>query len=160
MQIGKDTVVEIEYQLFWTDGELIEETNEPVTYLHGGHGGMFPAVEKALEGKGIGDKCRVRLSPDDGFGDYDAELVHVEPKDKFPGDVQVGMQFQGEGQESGEAIVYTVTDIADDKVVVDGNHPLAGQTLHFECTVKGVRAASAEELSHGHVHGPGGHHHH
>ena len=160
MQIGKDTVVEIEYQLFGTDGELIEKTDEPVVYLHGGHGGMFPAVEKALEGKSVGDTCRVRLVPDDGFGDYDAELVHVEPKDKFPADVQVGMQFQGEGQDSGEAIVYTVTDIADDKVVVDGNHPLAGQTLHFECTVRGIRAASAEELSHGHVHGPGGHHHH
>lgn len=160
MQIGKDTVVEIEYQLFDTDGELIEKTEEPVAYLHGGHGGMFPAVEKALEGKKVGDTCRVRLVPEDGFGEYDAELVHIEPKDKFPGDVKVGMQFQGEGQDSGEAIVYTVTDIADDKVVVDGNHPLAGQTLHFECTVKGVRAASQEELSHGHVHGPGGHHHH
>ena len=160
MQIGKDTVVEIEYQLFDTDGELIEKTEEPVAYLHGGHGGMFPAVEKALEGKNVGDTCRVRLVPEDGFGEYDAELVHIEPKDKFPGDVKVGMQFQGEGENSGEAIVYTVTDIADDKVVVDGNHPLAGQTLHFECTVKGVRAASQEELSHGHVHGPGGHHHH
>ena len=160
MQIGKDTVVEIEYQLLDVDGELIEKTDQPVAYLHGGHGGMFPAVEKALEGKKAGDTCRVRLVPDDGFGEYDAELVHVEPKDKFPPDVKVGMQFQGEGEDSGEAIVYTVTDVADDKVIVDGNHPLAGQTLHFECTIKGVRAASAEELSHGHVHGPGGHHHH
>ena len=159
MQIGKDTVVEIEYQLLDTDGEVIEKTDEPVAYLHGGHGGMFPAVEKALEGKGVGDTCRVRLVPDDGFGEYDAELVHVEPKDKFPGEVKVGMQFQGEGEESGDVIVYTVTEIADDKVVVDGNHPLAGQTLHFECTIKGVRAASAEELSHGHVHGAHGHHH-
>ena len=159
MQIGKDSVVEIEYQLFDTDGELLEKTDEPVAYLHG-HGGMFPAVEKALEGKQIGDTCRVRLTPDDSFGEYDAELVHVEPKDKFPGDVKIGMQFTGQGEESGDAIVYTVTDVADDKVVVDGNHPLAGQTLHFECTVKGIRAASAEELTHGHVHGPGGHHHH
>ena len=160
MQVGKDTVVEIEYQLFDTDGELIEKTESAVAYLHGGHGGMFPAVEKALDGKNVGDTCRVRLVPEDGFGEYDAELVHVEPKDKFPENVQVGMQFTGEGEESGEAIVYTVTEIADDKVVVDGNHPLAGQTLHFECTIKGVRAASSEELSHGHVHGPGGHHHH
>ena len=159
MQIGKDTVVEIEYQLLDVDGELIEKTDEPVAYLHGGHGGMFPAVEKALEGKKAGDTCRVRLVPDDGFGEYDAELVHVEPKDKFPPGVKVGMQFQGEGEDSGEAIVYTVTDVADDKVIVDGNHPLAGQTLHFECTIKGVRAASAEELTHGHVHGEHGHHH-
>ena len=159
MQIGKDTVVELQYQLFDTDGELIEKTDEPVEYLHGGYGGMFPAVEKALEGKDVGESCRVRLTPDDGFGDYDADLVHVEPRDKFPGDLQVGMQFEGTGEESHETIIYTVTDIAEDKVVVDGNHPLAGQTLHIECTVAGVRAASAEEVSHGHAHGAHGHHH-
>lgn len=161
MQIVKDSVVELEYQLFDTDGELIEKTDEPVEYLHGGYGGMFPAVEKALEGKDVGDTCRVRLAPDDGFGDYDdADLVHVEARDKFPDDVEVGMQFEGRGEDSGDTIVYTVTDVAEGKVIVDGNHPLAGQTLHFECTVTGVRAASAEELSHGHVHGAHGHHHH
>ena len=159
MQIGKDTVVELKYQLFDTDGGLIEETDEPIAYLHGGHGGIFAAVEKALDGKKVGDSCKVRLTPADACGDYDAELVHIEPKDKFPGNVEIGMQFEGEGTQSGENLVYTVTDIAEDKVVVDGNHPLAGQTLHFECTVTGVRAASAEELSHGHVHGAHGHHH-
>lgn len=159
MQIGKDTVVELEYRLLDTDGELIEKTDEPVAYLHGGHGGIFAAVEKALDGKNVGDACRLRLTPEEAFGDYDADLVHVEPKDKFPDNVEVGMQFEGQGTESGENLVYTVTDIADDKVVVDGNHPLAGQTLHFECTVTSVRAASAEELSHGHVHGAHGHHH-
>jgi len=101
----------------------------------------------------------VRLTPDDGFGDYDADLVHVEPRDKFPDNVEIGMQFEGKGEESGNALVYTVTDIADGKVVVDGNHPLAGQTLNIECTVTGVRPASAEELSHGHAHGAHGHHH-
>jgi FKBP-type peptidyl-prolyl cis-trans isomerase SlyD len=159
MQVGKDTVVGLRYQLFGTDGELIEETEEAVEYLHGGYGGMFPAVEKALDGKKAGETCRVRLAPDDGFGDYDADLVHVEPRDKFPENVAVGMQFQGEGEESGESVVYTVTEIAEGKVVVDGNHPLAGQTLHFECTVTSVRAASAEEVSHGHAHGEHGHHH-
>ena len=159
MQVAKDTVVELRYQLFGTDGELIEETDDAVEYLHGGYGGMFPAVEKALEGKEVGETCRVRLAPDDGFGDYDADLVHVEPRDKFPETVEIGMQFEGKGEESGDTVVYTVTDIADDKVVVDGNHPLAGQTLHFECTVTGVRAASAEEVTHGHVHGAHGHHH-
>ena len=94
MQIGKDTVVEMDYQLFDTDGELIEKTDEPVEYLHGGYGGMFPAVEKALEGKSAGETCKVQLTPDDGFGDYDAELVHVEPRDKFPDHVEVGMQFR------------------------------------------------------------------
>ena len=150
----------LKYQLFGTDGQLIEETEEAVEYLHGGYGNMFPAVEKALEGKNAGETCRVRLTPDDGFGDYDADLVHVEPRDKFPENVQVGMQFEGQGNESGDTLVYTVTDVADDKIVVDGNHPLAGQTLHFECTITEVRAASDEEMSHGHVHGPGGHHHH
>ena len=160
MQIGKNTVVSLKYQLFGTDGQLIEETEEAVEYLHGGYGNMFPAVEKALEGKNVGETCRVRLTPDDGFGDYDADLVHVESRDKFPDNVQVGMQFEGQGNESGETLVYTVTDVAEGKVVVDGNHPLAGQTLHFECTITDVRQASDEEMSHGHVHGPGGHHHH
>ena len=159
MQVGKDTVVELQYQLFDTEGELIEKTDEPVEYLHGGYGGMFPAVEKALEGKSVGETCRIRLTPDDGFGDYDSDLVHVEPRDKFPETVEIGMQFEGQGQESGDTIVYTVTDIAEGKVVVDGNHPLAGQTLSFECTVTSVRAASAEEVAHGHAHGAHGHHH-
>jgi FKBP-type peptidyl-prolyl cis-trans isomerase SlyD len=159
MQIAKDTVVTLKYQLYGTDGELIEETEEPVEYLHGGYGNMFPAVENALEGKNVGETCKVRLEPDDGFGDYDADLVHIEPHDKFPDTVQVGMQFEGAGEESGEKIVYTVTDIAEGKVVVDGNHPLAGKTLQFECTITSVRAASDEEMSHGHVHGEHGHHH-
>ena len=160
MQVTKDMVVSLEYELHGTDGELIEKTEQPIEYLHGGYGGMFPAVEKALEGRSIGESCRVRLAPDEGFGDYDADLVHVEPRDKFPENVEVGMQFEGEGDQSADAVVYTVTDIAEGKVVVDGNHPLAGQTLHFTCTVRGVRAASAEEMSHGHVHGEHGHHHH
>jgi FKBP-type peptidyl-prolyl cis-trans isomerase SlyD len=160
MQIGKNTVVSLKYQLFGTDGQLIEETEEAVEYLHGGYGNMFPAVEKALEGKNVGETCRVRLTPDDGFGDYDADLVHVESRDKFPDTVQIGMQFEGQGNESGDTLVYTVTDVAEGKVVVDGNHPLAGQTLHFECTITEVRAATDEEMSHGHVHGAGGHHHH
>jgi FKBP-type peptidyl-prolyl cis-trans isomerase SlyD len=159
MQIAKNTVVTLKYQLYGSDGQLIEQTEEPVEYLHGGYGNMFPAVEKALEGKNVGETCRVRLTPDDGFGDYDAELVHIEPRDKFPGHVEVGMQFEGSGEESGETIVYTVTDVAEEKVVVDGNHPLAGQTLHFECTISGVREASEEEMSHGHAHGAHGHHH-
>jgi FKBP-type peptidyl-prolyl cis-trans isomerase SlyD len=159
MQVAKDTVVTLEYAVYGSDGDLIEKTDEPVEYLHGGYGGMFPAVEKALEGKDVGETCRVRLSPEDGFGDYDADLVHVEPRDKFPENVEIGMQFEGKAEESGNALVYTVTDIADGKVIVDGNHPLAGQTLHIECTVTDVRAASAEEVSHGHAHGAHGHHH-
>ena len=159
MQIAKNMVVTLTYELSDLDGKLIEKSDAPFEYLHGGYEGIFPLVEKALAGKSTGDSCRVRLEPDDAFGEYDAELVRVEARSKFPGDVAVGMRFEGRGEESGTTLVYTVTDIAEDKVVVDGNHPFAGQTLDFSCTVTGVRMATAEELSHGHVHGPGGHHH-
>jgi FKBP-type peptidyl-prolyl cis-trans isomerase SlyD len=160
VQIDKNTVVGLDYELSDADGRVIEKTGAPIEYLHGGYEGIFPLVEKALAGKSIGDSCRVRLEPDDAFGEYDAELVHLEARDKFPGQLSVGMQFEGHGVESGTTLIYTVTDVAEDKVVVDGNHPLAGKTLHFSCTVTAVRAASAEELTHGHVHGAHGHEHH
>ena len=159
MQVGKDTVVGLTYELFDSDGKLIEKTEGPIEYLHGGYQGIFLMVEKALTGKNVGDNCRVRLEPDDAFGEHEAELVHLEPRDKFPGNVVVGMQFEGRGVESGTALIYSVTGVAEDKVAVDGNHPLAGQTLNFAGTVTAVRAATAEEIAHGHVHGDGGHHH-
>lgn len=159
MQVGKNTVVGLTYELTDTDGKVIEKTDGPIEYLHGGYDGIFPLVEQALAGKTVGDSCRVRLEPDDAFGEYDAELMHFEPRNKFPANVAVGMRFEGRGVKSGTTLVYTVTDVAEDKVVVDGNHPLAGQTLQFACTVTAVRAATAEELEHGHVHGEHGHHH-
>ena len=159
MQIAKNTVVSLTYELFDTDGKLIEKTDGPIDYLHGGYQGIFPLVEQALAGKAAGESCRVRLEPDDAFGDYDAQLVHLEPRNKFPDNIAVGMQFEGRGVESGTSLVYTVTNIAEDKVVVDGNHPLAGKTLDFAGTVTLVRAATAEELTHGHVHGAHGHDH-
>ena len=159
MQIGRDTVVELSYELTDADGKLIERTEDPIEYLHGGYDGIFPLVERALAGKSVGDSCRVRLEPDDAFGEYDAELMHLEPRNKFPPDVAVGMRYEGRGVESGTKLVYTVTDVAEDKVVVDGNHPLAGRTLQFTCTVTAVRAATAEEIEHGHVHGAHDHHH-
>ena len=159
MQIDKDTVVALTYELHDADGKLIEKTESPIEYLHGGYDGIFPMVEKALAGKAAGEGCRVKLEPDDAFGEYDAELVLLEQRGKFPPNVAVGMQFEGRGAESGNSLIYTVTDIANDKVVVDANHPLAGKTLHFACTVTAVRAATSEELAHGHVHGEHGHHH-
>ena len=159
MKIQKDTVVELAYELTDADGKVIEQTDDPIEYLHGGYDGIFPLVERELSGKGVGDSCRVRLEPDDAFGEYDAELLHLEPRSKFPADVAVGMRFEGRGAESGTKLIYTVTDVAEDKVVVDGNHPLAGKTLQFRCTVTAVRAASEEEIAHGHVHGAHGHHH-
>jgi len=160
MQIAKNTVVSLTYELVDADGKLIEKTDGPIEYLHGGYQGIFPLVEQALAGKAAGETCRVRLEPDDAFGDYDAQLVHLEPRNKFPDNIAVGMQFEGRGVESGTSLLYTVTNLAEDKVVVDGNHPLAGKTLHFTGTVTLVRAATAEELAHGHVHGAHGHEHH
>ena len=159
MQIGKNTVVSLTYQLAGSEGNLIEQTDQPLTYLHGGYDGIFPLVEQALEGREVGYACEVRLDPEDAFGEYEEELVRVEPRKLFPPNLKVGMQFEGSSEESGDSRIYTVTDIAEDKVVVDGNHPLAGQTVVFSCTVTEVRAASSEELAHGHVHGAHGHHH-
>ena len=159
MNVAHNTVVSLSYELYDADGKLIEKAQDPLVYLHGGYSGIFPLVEKALVGKAVGEACAVRLTPADAFGEYDAELVRVEARDQFPAEVDVGMQFQGQSGKEGEVIVYTVTDIAEGKVVVDGNHPLAGQTLNFECTIADVRVATQEELTHGHVHGAHGHHH-
>jgi len=160
VQVGKNTVVALTYELTDTDGRVVEKTDGPIDYLHGGYDGIFPLVEQALAGKTVGDSCRARLAPDDAFGEYDAELMHLEPRSKFPANIAVGMRFEGRGVESGATLVYSVTNVAGDKVVVDGNHPLAGRTLQFACTVTAVRAATAEELEHGHVHGAHGHEHH
>ncbi len=159
MQIARDTVVSIDYELSDAAGKLIEKTQSPISYLHGGYQGIFPMVENALDGKQAGDACEVRLEPGDAFGDYDENLVRVEPRERFPDNVSVGMQFEGSPEGAEHVSIYTVTDIADGKVVVDGNHPLAGMSLVFNCTVTDVRKATEEELSHRHVHGEGGHHH-
>jgi FKBP-type peptidyl-prolyl cis-trans isomerase SlyD len=159
VRIAKNTVVSLTYLLTGPEGSVIERSDQPVSYLHGGYRGIFPLVERALEGREVGYACEVRLAPDDAFGEYAEELVRVEPRSLFPPNLRVGMRFEGSAEESGESRIYTVTDVAGDKVVVDGNHPLAGQTVVFSCTVTGVRAASPEELAHGHVHDPHGHHH-
>lgn len=161
MKIAKDTVVSLRYELFDSEGELLEKVEDPVSYLHGGYDGIFPLVEEALHGKDVGDQCNVTLKPDDAFGEYDHELVEVEARNAFPEDVAVGMQFEGgpESSEEDDYLLYTVVDVTDDEVTVDGNHPLAGKTLSFNCTVTGVRPATSEELAHGHVHDEGGHVH-
>lgn len=164
MKIGRDSVVTLSYTLKDAQGEVIEESKEPMTYLHGGYGNVFPLVEQALQDKGVGQGVRVKLEPADAFGDYNDELLRVEERTQFPETLETGMMFEGipgDAAASNEdrATVFTVTDIADGKVILDGNHPLAGIGLLFECKVLSIRAASAEELSHGHVHGPGGHHH-
>lgn len=152
-------VVSLHYELLDSQGEVIEKTEAPIEYLHGGYAGIFELVEQALQGKSVGESCVVNLQPVDAFGEYDASLVRIEPLAKFPPEIEVGMRFEGEADSSGEALIYTVTDIAEEKVVVDGNHPLAGMALRFHCTVESIRAATADEVEHGHAHGAHGHEH-
>ena len=157
MQIEPGRVVTLAYELRDAAGDPLEEENARMAYLHGGYGGIFPKVEEALHGKQVGHELSVTLEPEDAFGEYDAELLRVEPRDRFPETLEVGMQFEGvPGNRDEEARIYTVTDVTGDSVVVDGNHPLAGERLWFKCSVAEVRAATAEELRHGHPHGDHG----
>jgi len=161
MPIDRGTVVTLGYEIRNSAGETLEEENAEMAYLHGGFGGIFPKVEAALEGKAVGHELSITLEPEEAFGEYDAELLRVEPRERFPGTLEVGMQFEGvPGDRPDEARIYTVTDVADDRVVIDANHPLAGERLWFKCAVKDVRPATAEELQHGHVHGGHGVHTH
>ena len=159
MEIAKNTVVTLDYKVHDTDGQMIDDGQHPLVYLHGGYDGIFTVIEEALHGKNSGDSLKVKLQPEDAFGEYDEELVLVEDATLFPDNIEVGMSFERVSEDGEDEIIYRITDIADGKVVVDGNHPLAGAALVFDITVKSVRAASSEEISHGHVHGDGGHHH-
>ncbi len=159
MQISMNTVVTMTYEIKDSEGTVLESSSEPVSYLHGGYDNIFPKVEELMHGKNVGDVVSVTLDPEDAFGEYDEELVQIEDEKSFPAkDLKEGMQFEGE-DETGEVILYTVTNIADGKVVVDGNHPWAGERVLFTATITAVRSASGEEVTHHHVHGEGGHHH-
>ena len=156
MQVAKNTVVTLDYSVADPDGELVDAGKEPLVYLHGGYDDIFPMIEEALHGKKVGESITVKMQPNDAFGEYDADLVQIEPRNAFPTELQIGMQFEGlpEGNDPDEddILIYRVTDVADDKVVLDGNHPLAGMALIFTCTVTAIRPASVEEISHGHTH--------
>jgi FKBP-type peptidyl-prolyl cis-trans isomerase SlyD len=159
MQIIKNTVVTLNYTVTDSDGNLIDDGKNPLVYLHGGYDGIFPIIEEALHGKSTGESFTLKLQPEDAFGDYDEELVMIEDVEQFPENIEVGMAFERVGDDGEEDMVYRITDITDGKVVVDGNHPLAGMSLVFDGKVAEVRQATSEEVSHGHVHGAGGHHH-
>jgi FKBP-type peptidyl-prolyl cis-trans isomerase SlyD len=158
-EIAKNSVVTLNYTVRDTDGAVIDDGQHPLVYLHGGYDGIFPVLEETLHGKKVGESFQVKLQPEDAFGDYDEELILVEDAKLFPDNIEVGMSFERTSDDGEDDVIYRITDIADGKVVVDGNHPLAGVALVFEVTVAEVRAATAEEVSHGHVHGAGGHHH-
>jgi FKBP-type peptidyl-prolyl cis-trans isomerase SlyD len=164
MKIAKNTVVTVNYKLSDAQGNLIEESNAPMVYLHGGYENTLPKIEEALDGKEVGFSTTIQVEPEDAFGEYDADLVKVEERSRLPSPLEVGMQFEGTPDEDDEdeelgSMIFTVTDIAGDKVVLDGNHPLAGMALRFELKVEDVRAATEEEIAHEHVHGAHGHDH-
>ncbi len=160
MNIAANTVVSIDYTLRNDAGDILDQSSPeaPLSYLHG-HNNVISGLEHALLGKAKADRLEASIAPAEAYGEYDAALVQAVPRAMFQGvdDIDVGMQFQT--QMDGGVQVVTVKEVNDDTVTIDGNHALAGQTLHFDVTVKGVREASQEELDHGHVHGPGGHHH-
>lgn len=160
MNIEKNKVVAIDYTLTDNDGVVIDtsEGRAPLKYLHG-TGALIPGLEKELEGKVIGDKLSVAIPPEEGYGVRNEQLLQSVPKEHFGNtpNIQAGMQFQANSPQG--PILVTVVEVTDDKVLVDGNHPLAGVVLNFKVEIKEVREASAEELEHGHVHGEGGHAH-
>ena len=158
MSIKKNSVVTLHYEMFTAEDQLIDKTEQPIAYLHGGYDGIFPLVEEALHEKNVGDVVEVVMQPEDAFGEHEPELIRIEPIDAFPVEVEVGMMFETDTPD-GDVVVFRVTDVADGKAVVDGNHPLAGMKIRFKATVDSVRDATAEEIEHGHVHGPHGHHH-
>ncbi|CCD39973.1 FKBP-type peptidyl-prolyl cis-trans isomerase SlyD [Candidatus Paraburkholderia kirkii UZHbot1] len=156
MKIAKDTIVSVAYKLADAQGNLIEESDEPMVYLHGGYDGTFPKIEEALDGHEPGYEALIQLEPQDAFGEYDPELVKIEERSRFPEPLEVGMQFEGtpeDGDDELDSLIYTVTDVAEDKVVLDGNHPLAGMVLRFSLSVQEVRDATDDEIGHQHAHG-------
>lgn len=160
MLVAKDKVVSIDYTLSDAKGSLLDSSkgHEPLVYLHG-IGNIIPGLEKALEGKSAGEQIQVTVPPEQAYGIRDQELEQDVPRSAFGNTkVEAGMQFRAEGHNAASRMV-TVVSVQKDTVRVDANHPLAGKTLHFDVKVVAVRDATKEELSHGHVHGAGGHHH-
>lgn len=160
MQIAERTVASFHYTLTNDAGTVIDSSAgaDPLTYLHG-VGQIVPGLEQAMVGRQAGDKFDVVVSPEEGYGTPNEMLVQVVPREAFQGvdDIQVGMQFQAQTPQG--AISVVIAKVEDGLVTVDGNHPLAGQNLHFAIEVMDVREATVEEVVHGHVHGAGGHHH-
>ena len=145
MQVGRDTVVSRKFQMYDAQGALLHAPEGEHVYLHGGYGGLLAALERSLEGKGAGESVRVQLEPEQAFGEYDADLLRVEPAERYGEGVEIGMEIEEDEQ------LYTVTDVAAGKVVLDGNHPLAGIALRLALVVRDVREASEAEIEAGSV---------
>ncbi len=166
MPIAKDSVVSFHYTVATAEGEHVDKSEEgqPLVYLHG-HGQIVPGLEAAMAGREAGEHLDTTVAPDQAYGDYEKELDLQVPLEVFPAEVrtqiQPGFRFKAEHPTAQDReVVFTVQGIEGEHAFVSGNHPLAGKTLQFAIDVVEVRPASADELSHGHAHGPGGHHHH
>jgi FKBP-type peptidyl-prolyl cis-trans isomerase SlyD len=161
-KVADNMVVEVHYTLTDGKGEVLDSSKDvdPLTYLHGGHN-IVPGLEREMTGRGMGDTFQVTVAPEDGYGIRNDVGLQGVPRDQFPDGAELleGMQL-GLQNEEGDMIPAWIVGVADDMVTIDLNHPLAGVTLVFDIEVVGIRAASEEELAHGHPHGPGGHHHH
>ncbi len=162
MNIASNTIVQIEYTLRNSSGEVLDTSvgGEPLSYLHGG-GQIVPGLERELEGLKVGDTKEVEVSPAEGYGERDPNGTFTVPRNSFPPDMSIvaGQAFVGESEE-GDSVPVRIVEVRPDEVVVDANHPLAGETLFFQVNIKGVREATKEEQAHGHSHdGEGGHHH-
>ena len=160
MRIAANAVVSIHYTLTNSAGEQLDSSQgqEPLAYLHGANN-IIPGLENALVGKGEGDKLSVTVEPTEGYGEVRDELVQDVDRSNFEGIdvIEPGMQFMAQTPWGQQPV--TVVKVQNETVTLDGNHPLAGQTLNFDVEVVNVREATEEELSHGHVHGEGGHEH-
>ncbi len=154
MQVADNTVVSIHYTLRNAEGETIDSSagGEPLAYLHGA-GNIIPGLENALAGKNVGDQMTVTVPPEEGYGQPNEDLIQEVPRSAFQGvdRIEPGMRFQAESPQGPQVVV--VTQVGDDTVTIDANHPLAGMTLTFDVEIADVRAATEEELAHGHVHG-------
>lgn len=158
MKIAKDTVVTMHYKVVNAQGQLLDQAQEPTSYLHGGYDNTLPKIEEALDGQEVGFATTLNLSAADAFGERDEGLVQTIAKKDFPPGVKVGGQLRGRTPD-GQEQVFRVVKIKGDQVLLDGNHPWAGQNLSLSLKVLEVRAASAEEVTHRHAHGAHGHHH-
>ena len=159
--IAAGHVVTLHYRLTLDDGSIADESfgGEPLVYLHGANN-IVPGLERQLTGKQAGEKCDVTVPAAEGYGEFDPAAEQTVPRNAFPANAQVqpGVAFQARGR-NGQPQTVWVRAVKDDQVVVTSNHPMAGQSLNFAIEIVDVRRATAEEKSHGHVHGPGGHHH-
>lgn len=162
LKVKDGVVVTLDYTLRLDDGEVIDSSEDegPLEYLHG-YGQIIPGLEKALAGLGVGDRKTVVVPPNEAYGEVDMDAFEIVPRTMFPDDLELeeGLELSLRDVETDEPFDATIAEIRETEVMLDFNHPLAGETLHFEVHIPAIRQATAEELSHGHAHGTDGHHH-